>query len=146
MPRKQLHPQKRSLTPEVDDFVPKNKKLKVFSFSDKAESNSLDQCVPDVCMASISENKTKILNSTVMTETNQITEQELELSINFNTIHESTFISDRSIGNKSEFVPLFASKKDTFHNHITTVKFVGQTGSNINCISSSYQNKYKPDF
>ena len=115
MPRKQLYPQKRSLTPEVDDFIPKSKKLKLFSFSDKAESSSLDQCVPDVCMASISENKTKILNSTVMTETNQITEQELELSISFNTIHESIFISDVSIGSKSEFVPLFASTPKKIH-------------------------------
>ena len=115
MPRKQLHPQKRSLTPEVDDFVPKSKKLKVFSFSDKAESSSLDQCVPDVRMASISENKTKILNSTVMFETSQITEQEVELSISFNTIHESIFISDESIGNKSEFVPLFASTPKKIH-------------------------------
>ena len=111
MPRKQLYPQKRSYTPEIDDFIPKSKKMKLFSFFDydDDESSSLDQCVPDACLASISDNRTKVLNSTMTIEIDESSDTELELSISFNTMHDSTLISDKSIENNSEFVPLFVS-------------------------------------
>ena len=87
-----MNTQKRTLIPDIVPFMPLCKKHK--------PNVPIDQLVPDVNSIS---SETRIVELSV---TNSTLAEDSDLSVSFNTMHESALLSVTQL---DSFVPLFAS-------------------------------------